>query len=553
MIEKDPESQVGTQNSSSTRLETKYAEERNLENLPGDLGVTKVASNDNEKKQRMSSSPSENAHADMEATDSSLERAVSRVPTLSKKRANAFITVVVLAQLVQMMDFGSGIVSASIIGNSLGVTPAQAAWIASSYPLTQGSFVLVSGRIGAVFGHKKLLTIGCAWWVFWNMATAAYGGTIISVSIMRALAGIGGGLIVPNAVALLTITFPPGRQRNLSLALFASMGPVGGAGGCVIVGIFIQWLHWTWLFFFLATLGLVVYGIAILVIEEDLPLDPTGSIDWVGSYLALGGLILFNIVWNQAPVVGWDEPYEYILLIIAILHFALFILWEARYAKVPILPVDIWKAPSFSAIVVVLFLIFMSLGIYLWYVVVFLLNIRHYSAVILGCVWIPMAICGVGAAFLAAWAVPRMPAQFLVAAGCVGAAGTNILLATTPVHQTYWAMIFPAMILVAFTGDMVFAAGQIIASSGVSRRHQGAAGSLIGMLFTYGMSTGLGFAGTVERYVDPHATNLLKGYRAAAYLAIGFAVGGLIIDLIFVRMKKNTTEGWQGEDAEMNA
>jgi MFS family permease len=83
------------------------------------------------------------------------------------------------------------------------------------------------------------------------MATAAYGGTIISVSVMRALAGIGGGLIVPNAVALLTITFPPSRQRNLSLALFASMGPVGGAGGCVIVGIFIQWLHWTWLFFFL--------------------------------------------------------------------------------------------------------------------------------------------------------------------------------------------------------------------------------------------------------------------------------------------------------------
>jgi hypothetical protein len=74
----------------------------------------------------------------------------------------------------------------------------------------------------------------------------------------------------------------------------------------------------------------------------------------------------------------------------------------------------------------------------------------------------------------------------------------NILLSTTPVHQTYWAMFSPAMILVAFTGDMVFAAGQIIASSSVARRHQGAAGSLIGTLFTYGMSTGLGFAGIVE-------------------------------------------------------
>ncbi|KAL6903890.1 MFS general substrate transporter [Trichoderma evansii] len=466
----------------------------------------------------MSTSISVIAQADAETTDPVLERAVSHVPTLSKKRAIA------------------GIVSASIIGNVLGVTPAQAAWIASSYPLTQGTCVLVSGRLGAVFGHKNLLTIECTWWVFWNMATAAYGGTIISVSIMRALAGIGGGLIVPNAVALLTITFPPGKRRNLSLALFASMGPVGGTGGCFIVGIFIQWLHWTWLFFFLATLGLIVYGIAIIVIEQDLPLDPTGSIDWVGSYLALGGLILFNIVWNQAPVVGWDEPYEHILLIIAILHFAPFILWEAKYAKVPILPVDLWKAPSSQC----------------HYCAVFLLNIRNFSAVLLGCAWIPMAIFGVGAAFLAAWAVPRMPAQILVAVGCVGAAATNDLLATTPVHQTYWAMFLPAMILVAFTGDMVFAAGQIIASSGVARRYQGAAGSLISMLFTYGMRTGLGFAGTVERYSNPDCTNLLKGYRAAVYLGISFAVGGLIIDLLFVQMKKNTTEGWQGEDAELN-
>lgn len=248
MIEENLESQVRSQNSSSTRSETKNADERSLENS---WEVTKIAPNEHEPKQRMSFGHPENAPVGMEATDTSLERTVSRISTLSKKRANVFITVVVLTQLVQMMDFGSGIVSASIIGNTLGVTPAQAAWIASSYPLTQGSFVLVSGRLGAVFGHKKLLTIGCAWWVFWNMATAAYGGTIISVSIMRALAGIGGGLIVPNAVALLTITFPPGRQRNLSLALFASMGPVGGAGGCVIVGIFIQWLHWTWLFFFL--------------------------------------------------------------------------------------------------------------------------------------------------------------------------------------------------------------------------------------------------------------------------------------------------------------
>ncbi|KAM0249682.1 hypothetical protein ACHAQJ_008943 [Trichoderma viride] len=495
MAEEGLETHTSTKDSSETQLEARKTDGEGLKRASEGLVAFEAAHDESEKEQRGPSRSSARAYPDVQTAETDLNRTISRVPTLSKNHAILYMVVTVLTQLVQMMDFGAGIVSASIIGKDLGATPAEATWIAASYPVTQGSFVLVSGRLGAVFGHKKLLTIGCIWWIFWNMATAAYGGTIISVSVMRALAGIGGGLMVPNAVAF-------------------------------------------------ATLGLVVYGIAILVIPDDSPLDPTGAIDWVGSYLALGGLIMFNIVWNQAPAVGWQKPYEYILLIIAILHFAGFVLWEAKFAEVPILPVDLWKAPSFGTITAVLFLVFMSLGIYLWYATVFLLNIRNFKPVILGCAWLPMAIAGVGAAFLAAWAVPRMPAQILVAFGCIGAALMNILLSTTPVHQTYWAMFFPAMILVAFTGDMVFAAGQIIASSGVARRHQGAAGSFIGTLFTYGMSTGLGFAGTVERYTDADGTNLLGGYRAAVYLGIGFAVGGLIIDLLFVRMKKNTTEGW---------
>jgi MFS family permease len=246
--------------------------------------------------------------------------------------------------------------------------------------------------------------------------------------------------------------------------------------------------------------------------------------------------------------VGWDNPYEYVLLVVAMGHFAMFITWEARFATNPVIPVDIWKTPSFAAITLVLFLVFMSLGIYIWYVILFLANIRLWRPVFVGLAWLPVAISGIISAFLAAWAVPKMSAQIIISAGCVGAAGMNILLVTTPVHQSFWAMIFPAMILAAFSGDMVFAAGQIIASSIVSKKSQGAAGSLIGTLFTYGLSTGLGFAGTVETYVNSNGADLLAGYRGAAYLGIGFAGAALVVNILFVRVKKNTVEGWQEED-----
>ena len=110
-------------------------------------------------------------------------------------------------------------------------------------------------------------------------------------------------------------------------------------------------------------------------------------------------------------------------------------------------------------------------------------------------------------------------------------------------------MVFPTMILAGCTGDMVFAAEQIIASSIVTRRHQGTAGSLIGTLFTYGLSTGLGFAETVEIYVNKDGSDLVAGYRGAAYLGIGLAAAAIVLTLLFLRMKKNTVEGWQGEDA----
>ncbi|KAL5092466.1 hypothetical protein Trisim1_001719 [Trichoderma cf. simile WF8] len=474
---------------------------------------------------------------------------VSRATTVSKKRAYTFMILIVITQAVQMFAYGAGIIGAFTVGHAVGASDLQSTWIAAAYPLTQGSFVLISGRLGTVFGHKKMLTLGASIWIFWTLATA-YGTNIVGISIMRALAGIGGGLLVPNAVALLTITFPPGRQRNLALALFASMGPVGGAGGCVFNGFFLQWTDWTWLFFFLAVLGAVVYGAAIIAVPDDERLDPEGKIDWVGSYLGVAGLVLFNFVWNQAPIVGWQDPYEYILLIVAIGHFAVFLIWESRWAVSPIIPFEIWKVPSFGALIVVCFFVFMSLGIYIWYVTVFLANLRNWDPVLLGCSFLPMAVSGTGAAFFAAWVVRKLPAEMVVCIGALGAVVMNILIATMPVHQTFWAMVFPAMILAGCTGDMVFAAGQIIASSIVTRKHQGTAGSLIGTLFTYGLSTGLGFAGTVEIYINKDGTNLLGGYRGASYLGIGFAGAAIVLTLLFVRMKKNTVEGWQGEDAE---
>jgi len=111
----------------------------------------------------------------------------------------------------------------------------------------------MGGRVGAVYGHKNVAAIGGMFWVIFHLISG-FMRSVVSLSVMRALSGVGAAFIFPNAVALLTITYPPGKARNISVGLFGAMAPVGAAGGSVFPGLFGQLSPWWWLFFFLYVL-----------------------------------------------------------------------------------------------------------------------------------------------------------------------------------------------------------------------------------------------------------------------------------------------------------
>lgn len=192
----------------------------------------------------------------------------------------------------------------------------------------------------------------------------------------------------------------------------------------------------------------------------------------------------------------------------------------------------------------------MSLGIFFWYMNIYMQTVRGDSLIMVGVQYLPLTVVGCANAFFAAWLVPRVPAQVIIGMGCLAMVTINVLLATIPAKLTYWAMAFPAMFLSAFTIDLITTSAQIIASNTVPMRHQGVAGSLVGTLLSYGMSTGLGFAGTVEVNTFGNGDKLLKGYHCAAYLAVGLASASLIFSVFFIRIPKDTREGWGEQQME---
>ena len=300
---------------------------------------------------------------------------------------------------------------------------------------------------------------------------------------------------------------------------------------------------------------------------HDAPQDPNGKVDIVGSYLGIGALFLFNFVWkwvpslfpfepytdwfySQAPAVGWKTVYIYALLIVSILHAIAFGIWEAKFAKEPIVPTSVWTRPSFTPLIVAVFLIMMSFGAFLWYIEVWELTVRNYTIIAAGASISPIVFSGSIMSVVAGWLIQRLDAQYIVCIGIAEVLTGLILLGTMPAHQVYWAQTFVAALVMGSGPDFVLTAGQVITSNSMRRQEQGVAGSLIGVVQVYGVSTGLGFAGTVERYTNDNGQNLVKGYRAAIFLAVGFTALALLVNLLFVRMPADKLEGWTEEDLQ---
>ncbi|CAI7641015.1 unnamed protein product [Penicillium viridicatum] len=470
------------------------------------------------------------------------------LPSRTTKSRRVVITaLLVLANLVQMTVNFAGIAGGSALSESLGAKDTYASWIAASYALTQGTFVLVSGRLGDVYGHRELVLVGGAWLTICTLANA-FCNNFFAFVTMRALAGLGGALIMPNAVAMISSTNPPGRVRNLSLGLFGASAPVGGYFGALFLGAFLQRTEWKWFFVFIACLGVITFTPLWALSPREPAVDRHGKIDCIGSALGTSSLILFNFVWNQAPSVDWSTSYEIVLLISSIILFGGFLLWERNYAAEPIMPLEIFKAPSFLMLLLVVLLNYMAVGTLIWYQVLWLQKVWHWSPLQFAVGWTPFVICATGAACLAAWMIPRMAAQWILAIGTVTILISNVLMATVPIHQSYWPQIFPSVILFSFCPDFVYTAGQIIASNSVRRNQQGIAASVIGTLNLYGNSLGLGFASTIEVQIARRSGSQIMGYRAALFFGVAISVLALILDVCFVRLVKDDREGWHEDD-----
>ncbi|KIW90372.1 uncharacterized protein Z519_09017 [Cladophialophora bantiana CBS 173.52] len=458
-----------------------------------------------------------------------------------------FVGIICTAQVTTQVGLGQALFIIHDIGQSFDLTnPGELTWLIAGYSLTVGTFILISGRMGDMFGYKRMLIIGFTWFSLWSMIAglAIYSNHVLFV-FARVFQGIGPAILLPNGVALLGASYANGSPRkDMVFAIFGACAPGGSLIGGAFAGVFaLTWWPWT---FFSFAISLAILAIVSFFVIPDPPQrtefvnyslrNKIELLDLPGAAVGVTALVLFNFAWNQAPIVGWQKAYVYVTMLIGILLVPLFFYIELRVSKTPLVPFDALTV-DVGFVLSCIICGWASFGIWVVYLVNFLEILRGASPLLTVAYMSPVAVSGACASVATGILLSKLrPATVMTIALTWFTVG-HILVATTPVHQTYWAQTFVGLVIIPWGMDMSFPAATIILSNAVRKEHQGIAASLVTTIINYSISLGLGFAGTVEVHVNnggrtPH--DILLGYRAAWYLGVGFAGLGLCISIVFL-------------------
>jgi MFS family permease len=480
---------------------------------------------------------------------------------MSRTHKIAFVLVACLAQFLSLGGLNQTVAPVFLFAKYFKIQDyGTLSWFSAAYSMSVGTFILPAGRLGDMYGHIRMYLIGWIWFAAFSfLAGFCYNWDVIAFSICRAFQGIGPVILVPNAIALIGRSIPVGVEQNAAFACFGAAGPTGAATGAVFAALLTQLAWWPWEFWILSIVCILVLGIAYLVIPDldekaPIPAATKPKFDYLGAFTGVTGLILINFALNQAPLVPRNDPYVPALLGAGCLFMAVFIVVELYCAESPLIPIRGLQTEAAFALGCIA-AGWGSHGIWACYIYLFLEELREKTALFTSAETSPVAITGVFFAFLTVWLLRRVNVSWVMLIAMINIFTGSILLATMPLHQTYWLQTFFSVLIMPGAMDLSFPAATILLSTALPREKQGIAASLVSTMVNYCISCGLGFAGTVHRHStekvarargiyrpvplsvihNPAITDLrAEAIKGPFWFAVGLSGLGVLIAAVFV-------------------
>jgi EmrB/QacA subfamily drug resistance transporter len=452
---------------------------------------------------------------------------VQRGIDASRPRPNALVLAVVcIAQFMVVLDISIVNVALPDMKQDLGMSQNALAWVLNAYTLTFAGFLLLGGRAADLWGRRRLFLIGVSVFALTSLlgGLAQTGGQLIAA---RALQGLGGAILAPATLTILTTTFTDPQARTRALGMWSAVAGAGGATGVLAGGVLTDLLSWRWILFINVPIGLAVVIIARLAVPESHAEGERPTLDWAGAVTVTGGLValVYGIVSTDTHAWGSTSVLAYLALGAVLIGVFLAIERRHRHALVPLRLFRSRALTGANLIMVVIGSVMFSLFFFLSQ---FLQDVQGYSPLRAGLAFLPMPLAIIIGTQLSSRVVARLGVRTMLVAGPLVSAAGMVLLSRLTADGSYLQVGIPGAII-TFGIGMSFVPVTLAATNGVDRRDSGLASGLINTTRQIGGSLGLAVLLTIAAS-RTHAL-AASGSRVADTEGYGraFAVGAVLL------------------------
>lgn len=458
----------------------------------------------------------------------------------AKKRWMAF-ALLCLGDLMIVLDMSVVNIALPSIQSELGFSSSSLVWVVNAYLLTFGGFLLLGGRLGDLYGQRKLFLTGLS---IFTVASLVCG---VSTSqemliIARAVQGVGGAIASAIAFSLVITLFTDHYERAKAMGIFGFIMAGGGSVG-VLVGGVLTAIDWHWNFLINIPIGILVFILCVYLLPDIRTHKEKENLDIFGAMSITVSLLcaMFAIIGGEAT--GWLSLQTLSLLSFAVIIFLVFLWWENR-TKSPLIPLSLFRSRNLSVASIIGIL--WSAAMFSWFFMsaLYMQFVLQYSPEQVGLAFLPaniiMALFSIG---LSAKMVARFGISNPITWGLSLASVGLFLFVRAPVEGVFWIHVFPSMMLLGLGAGMAFNPVLIGAMSEVKPEDNGVASGVVNTGFMMGGSLGLAILVSIsasrtqillEKGVES-VSALNSGYHAAFLIGGIFAITAAMLAMYLLK------------------
>jgi len=453
---------------------------------------------------------------------------------------------IVLCLGVLMIVLDTTIVNVALpsIRTDLKFSAASLAWVVNAYMLTFGGFLLLGGRLGDLFGHRRLFLVGL---ILFTAASLACGLATTQTFLItaRGIQGLGGAVVSAVALSLIMDLFTAPDERAKAMGVYGFVCAGGGSIGVLLGGLLTSLLNWHWIFLVNLPIGAAVYALSLKLLPNVAGTNGPKQLDIAGAITVTASLMLAVYAIVNGNEVGWAATQTIVQLSIAAGLLATFI-WIEASVRMPLMPLSLFRLRNVATANVVGVLWAAAMFAWFFLSALYLQLVLNYTPMQVGLAFLPgnliMAVFSLG---LSAKLVMRFGIRLPLAGGLLLASVGLALFARAPVDGHFVVDVLPGMVLVGFGAGIAFNPLLLAAMSDVSPSDSGLASGVVNTSFMMGGALGLAVLASLaasrsnelRSAGELSASALNGGYQAAFVVGAGCAALASLLGAVLLRTR----------------